>query len=59
NDQSSLITAEEVKLNTQTPWPKSNTKGKAIDYKKYQNIVKTYIVDCIERRRNPFWDLRY
>ena len=59
NDQSSLITAEEVKLNTQTPWPKSNTKGKAIDYKKYQSIVKTYIADCIERRRNPFWDLRY
>lgn len=59
NDQSSLIVAEEVKLNQQTQWPSINSKGKSIDYKKYQGIVKTYIADCIERRRNPFWDLRY
>lgn len=59
NDQSSLIVAEEVKLNSVTKWPALNTKGKAIDYKKYQSIVKTYISDCIERRRNPYWDLRY
>ena len=59
NDQSSLIVAEEVKLNKKTQWPTINSKGKSIDYKKYQSIVKTYISDCIERRRNPYWDLRY
>lgn len=59
NDKASLIVAETIKLEEIGGIYKPKAKAKQIDFKAYQQIVKTYISDCIERRRNPFWDLRY
>lgn len=59
NDNASSIIAETINLDKIVKINSPKTKGKLISHEKYQGIVKTYIQDCIERRRNPFWDLRY
>lgn len=59
NDGASSIIAESINLDS-TPMilpPKS--KGKVINYSTYRDLINTYIHDCIERKRNPYWDLRY
>ncbi len=59
NDNSASIIAESILLNTPQEIKKPKSKGKFISYNEYRKIITSYITDCIERRRNPFWDLRY
>jgi GLPGLI family protein len=59
NDKASTIIAESINLDVQPEIIPPKSKGKIIDYEKYRNLIGTYIKDCIERRRNPYWNLRY
>lgn len=61
NNQDAVITAtkvamdqEEVKL----PYPKK-IKGKKIDRVAYNAMVKKYIDETIEGKKNPYWRVRY
>ncbi len=59
NDGASIIEAESIALNVPQKIVKPKAKGKVIDYATYSDLISTYIKDCIERRRNPYWELRY
>ena len=59
NENASTIIAESIKLNTLPVILRPKSKGKMIAHQEYRKLIKTYIEDCIERRRNPYWDLRY
>lgn len=59
NDNACTIVAESIKLNTLPEILRPKSKGKMITHQEYRKFIKTYIEDCIERRRNPYWDLRY
>lgn len=59
NDKASHIVAESIKLGLPQNIHPPKSKGKIINYDTYRKLIQTYIQDCIERRRNPFWDLRY
>lgn len=48
NDQSSLIVAEEVKLNQQSQWPSINSKGKSIDYKSIKASLKPILLIALK-----------
>ena len=61
NDGDALITATEVKLDgeeIQLPYPKK-MKGKKIAKVEFENIVKKYIDETIEGKKNPYWRVRY
>lgn len=59
NDGASSILAETINLESIPKIIPPKSKGKLITYSKYRDLIRTYIHDCIERRRNPYWDLRY
>jgi len=61
NDGDAIITATEVKLNdgeVDTSLPKK-VKGKKISQSDLDEIVKKYIDDTIEGKKNPYWRVRY
>ncbi len=59
NDGASIIVAETITLDSLQKINQPKSKGKMINFETYKNLISTYIKDCIERRRNPYWDLRY
>ncbi len=59
NDQSSIIVAESIDIKKEILIPSIKAKGKLINHQKYRMLVSNYIKDCIDRRRNPYWDLQY
>ncbi len=61
NNQDAVITATKVELdqeNVSLPYPKK-IKGKKIDRVDYNAMVKKYIDETIEGKKNPYWRVRY
>ncbi len=56
-----LITAASILLDTvmQVSPPKVSRKHKLINNSKLQALQKEYIRQCVNTRRNPYWNLRY
>jgi GLPGLI family protein len=59
NDGASIIEAETITLGIPQHIVKPKAKGKVIDFEMYSSLISNYIKDCIERRRNPYWELNY
>ena len=61
NDQDAVITATSVKLDeaeVKLPYPKK-IKGKKIEQAALDNIIKKYIDETLEGKKNPYWRVRY
>ena len=61
NDGDVVVTASKVTLTSDKvdiPMPKK-IKGKSIDIKGFDEIVKNFINQQIEAERNPYWRIRY
>ena len=61
NNQDAVITATKVVLDqdeVKIPYPKK-IKGKKIDRVTYNDMVKKYIDETIEGKKNPYWRVRY
>lgn len=61
NEADAVITATEVNLEAaelKIPYPKK-IKGKKISKTDYDKMVKKYISEQIEGKRNPYWRVRY
>lgn len=61
NNQDAVITATKVVLDQEEvslPYPKK-IKGKKIDRTSYNSMVKKYIDETIEGKKNPYWRVRY
>ena len=60
NNQDAVITATKVALDEEVkiPYPKK-IKGKKTDRVTYNDMVKKYIDESIEGKKNPYWRVRY
>lgn len=61
NNDDAIITATKVNLVTaqeELPLPKK-MKGKKLTIAEFDSMIESYISDCIEAERNPYWRIRY